>query len=86
MPEHAPVLLIEAHPQRLELLDPRSAGDGNLVTLSGVAHIERPFDADMIAREAVAAQLRSRLRRQRIEDDIRLVGGDVAQRRQLRAD
>src|SRR6266550_2658880 len=89
MAEHAPVLLIEADAQRFELSQPQrsgSAGDGDLVTLSGVAHIERPFDADMIAREPVAAQLRKRLRRQRIEDAIDLVGGDVAQRRQLRAD
>src|SRR5262249_4838789 len=89
MAEHTPVLLIEAEAQRLELAEPQgsgSAGHGDLVPLSGVAHIERPFDANIVAREPVAAQVRKRLRRQRIEDAIHLVGANVAQRRQLRAD
>src|SRR6266851_4267763 len=50
--EHSRMLLIEGDAQLLEVDDPQRfgrAGDGDLVTLAGVAHVERPFDADVIA-------------------------------------
>src|SRR5262249_37392810 len=49
MAEHAPVLMIEGDAQPVEVAGLQRfgrAGDGDLVALAGVAHVERPFDAD----------------------------------------
>src|SRR5438552_11782971 len=62
--EHARMLLIEGDAQLLQVDDPQRfgrAGDGDLVTLAGVAHVERPFDADVIACETIAMQFLTRL-------------------------
>src|SRR2546429_4822527 len=58
--EHARVLLIEGDAQLLGVDDPQRfgrAGDGDLVTLAGVAHVERPFDADVIPGETIPMEL-----------------------------
>src|SRR5215831_1910499 len=87
--EHARMLLIEGEAQLLDVDDPQRfgrAGDGDLVTLAGVAHVERPFDADVIAREAIAMQFLTRLCRQPLEHVVHGFGRDFAQRRHLRLD
>src|SRR5262249_6152515 len=51
MAEHAPVLMIEGDAQLVQVGGPQRlgpAGDGDLVALAGVAHVERPLDADVM--------------------------------------
>src|SRR5215470_3874958 len=71
MAEHARMLLVEGDAQVAQVGEPQRfgrAGDGDLITLAGVAHVERPFDADVIARETIAVQFLTRLCRQPLED------------------
>src|SRR5262249_42980110 len=81
--------LIKAHAQLFEIARPQRfgrAGHRDLVALAGVAHVERPLDADTIGRKTITAQLRKRLRYQLVEDVIHLFGRDFGQRRQFRTD
>src|SRR6478672_12024932 len=89
MAEHARMLLIEGDAQLLQVDDPQRfgrAGDGDLVTLAGIAHVERLFDADVIARETIAMQLLTRLCRQPLEHVVHDFRRDFVQRRHLRLD
>src|SRR5262249_60202793 len=65
MAEHAPMLLVEADTQLFQVRAPDrfgGAGHGDLLALAGIAHVERPLDADAVGSEAVAAQLLELLR------------------------
>src|SRR6266446_5819646 len=84
--EHARMLLIEGEAQLLQVDDPQRfgrAGDGDLVTLAGVAHVERPFDADVIARKTIAMQFLTRLCREPLEHVVHDFRRDFVQRRHL---
>src|SRR5262245_23553139 len=89
MAEHAPVLLVEADAQLLQVRAPDrfgGAGYGDLVALAGIAHIERPLDADAVGSEAVVTQLLERLCRKVLEHAVDRLGRRFAQRSELRAD
>src|SRR3954453_3618580 len=73
--EHGFVLRVECDAQLVQIgrLDRlRSAGDAQLIALSGIAHVERPLDADGIGSKAVGANLRHRLRGERVEEVVHL--------------
>ena len=60
----------------LQRLD--GAGDGDLVALTGIAHVERALDADVICRKAIIAQFLERLRHQPLEHAVHVRRRDLA--------